>query len=231
VLHNFPSRCRPGMRRKSRFPQPHPPRLIYIGEISQDRGALVMIHAAAELDKRGFPCELRLIGPIYEAGLEDRMRKAIVQAGLGNRVNLMGRLDYEQAMEELSAADVGLCLLAPVPNYFNSLPTKVLEYMQTGLPVVASDFPCWRQYIAATGAGVHVPPQDVSSIADAVQFLLADPARIAKMGEIGRGVVETRFCWEKESPKLLAFYGKLLKGRLEAKPANPCNQSYSKCSE
>jgi hypothetical protein len=228
VLRNLPGRP-DDADGPARAPVSGPRRLVYVGEISRDCGALLMIEVVAELARRGVACTLRLIGPIHEAGLERTMRRAIALAGLQDAVRLTGRLPYEQAMAEIAAADVGLCLLAPMPNYLNSLPTKILEYMRAGVPVVASDFPCWRPYVTDTGAGVQAPPNEATSVADTIQRLLSDPAGMAQMGRRGRQAVATEFCWENEEPKLLAFYEMLLSGRYDdaAKPGGsrtPCSK-------
>ncbi len=187
------------------------PRLVYLGVISTDRGAMTMIELAESLLRRGVDFSLRLVGPILEAHLEPKLRRAIEAGGLTGRVSLAGPLPYRRVGEELAAADVGLCLLHPTPNYVNSLATKVLEYMRAGLPVVASDFRRWREHVAGTGAGVHTDVTCVEKIADCVQGLLSDPARMREMSRRGVQAVQSRYCWEREQQKLLAFYRRLLR--------------------
>lgn len=169
-----------------------------------------MIELVGELVRRGVDLELRIVGPIWQAHLERRMRQAIGRADLSDRVTLIGPLPYQQANEQLAVADVGLCLLRPTPNYVNSLATKVLEYMRAGLPVVASDFERWREYVAETGAGVQTDATCVAKIADCVQGLLNDPPRMREMSRRGMAAVQSRYCWEREQQKLLAFYRRLL---------------------
>ena len=169
-----------------------------------------MVQVTAELIRRGVACELRMIGPIYEPRLGEQIGRAVAQAGLQGAVTLTGRLPHEQAMAHVAGATIGLCLLAPVPNYLNSLPTKVFEYMRASLPVVASDFECWRPYLTDAGTGVQVPPDNVPAMADAIERLLDDPAAMARMGERGRQAVQSQFCWENEETKLLTFYESLL---------------------
>jgi glycosyltransferase involved in cell wall biosynthesis len=217
VLRNLPRREAQACRHEGpRWDGPY--RLIYVGEISRDRGALLMIQVTGELVRRGLGCRLQLIGPIYEAGLVQRMEQAIVRAGLEQAVHVTGKLPYEQAMAEVAAADVGLCLLAAVPNYLNSLPTKVFEYMRAGVPVVASDFECWQPYIRDTGAGLQVPTHSVPAIADAVEAMLLDPQARRRMGAAGLAAVAGDFSWDNEEPKLLAFY-QMLHGQAAPTPA------------
>jgi len=208
VVRNLPpAGPRPPLPR----PPPHrPARLVYVGTISTDRGAQTMVDLAAELRRRGVAVAVRLVGPVHERGLAYAIRHRVAERGLADAVTLDGPVPYDRIRSVLDEADLGLCLLEATPNYANSLPAKVLDYMAAGLPVVASAFPAWREYVADTGAGVLVDPADVAGIADAVQRLLANPDRLRAMGRRGREAVETTYCWEQERGRLLDFYRRIL---------------------
>ena len=210
VLRNLPNRQAPFTPGRS---DPACPRLVYIGAITRDRCAPEMVRVAGELRRRGQAVQLWLIGPVTEPGLDEELRRLIADENVADSVVITGNLPREQALAEMAKASIGLCLFAPVPNNLNSLPTKICEYMQAGLPVVASHFECWREYLIDTGSGVQVDPLDVSAIASAVQSLLADPQKMAAMGEAGSRAVQAELCWENEEPKLLDFYRNLLAGR------------------
>jgi len=122
-----------------------------------------------ELPRRGIDFELRLIGDIKDQNLEQEMTDEIRRKDLSDRATLTGWIPLERAQEEIAAADVGLCLLHPIPNYLNSLAMKILEYMRFGVPVVASDFPCWREYVTDVGSGIQVDPFSIPAIADAIE--------------------------------------------------------------
>ncbi len=188
-------------------------RLIYAGSISEDRGALTMVAAVEELVRRGVDVELRMVGLSCEAGLAGRIRGAVERAGLGDRVGLFGPIPYEEVQVEIADADVGLNVVHPRPNYLNSLPVKVLEYMRLGLPVVVSDFECFREYVAGVGAGLQVDPLDAGAIADAVETLARDPSLRRAMGRRGREAIEDVYNWGVEKGRLLGFYERLLAGR------------------
>jgi glycosyltransferase involved in cell wall biosynthesis len=185
-------------------------RLIYIGGVNRLRGALTMIELAGELRRRGMDFQMRIIGPWEEDGIEQDVKKAIADARLSEQVVATGPVPYEQALAEVAAADIGLCLLHPVPNYLNSIATKILEYMQYELPVVASNFECWQEFVTDVGSGIQVDPLSIPEIADAIQWLLDRPDQMRRMGERGRQAIERQYCWEKEKQKLLDFYAYLL---------------------
>jgi hypothetical protein len=110
----------------------------------------------------------------------------------------------------LGRARVGLVVLHPLPNYKEAYPVKLFEYMAAGLPVVASDFPLWRQIVEGTGCRLLVDPRDPQAIASAIGWLFTHPDEGAAMGERGRQSVGTTYNWGVEAKKLLAFYERLL---------------------
>src|SRR5262249_18418576 len=117
-----------------------------------------------------------------------------------------GMLDRTGVADLLGSVRAGLSVLHPEQNFLTALPVKMFEYMAAGIPVIASDFPLWREIIRAAGCGILVDPRDSSAIADAVNYLLTHDEEAEAMGRRGRHAVEEQFNWDREAEKLLAFY-------------------------
>lgn len=210
VVRNLPWRAAAEVQRPPRAPGPL--RLLYVGGISADRGAREMVQLLAELRHLGVDAELRLVGPIRQAGLADRLRRQVAEADVAARVLLTGPLPYDQALAEMSRADLGLCLFHPTPNNLHGLSTKLLEYMAAGLPVVASDFPAWREYVLDSGAGLAADPLQPAGLAQRLAELVAQPEALERLSRCGQQAIRDRYCWEREEPRLLDFYRRLLEG-------------------
>jgi glycosyltransferase involved in cell wall biosynthesis len=79
-------------------------------------------------------------------------------------------------MEQAAGASAGLSLLRPLPNYLHSLPTKVIEYLEMGLPVVATDLPGTREAVGDLAGMALVPPGDSAAVAAALDHVVGDGA-------------------------------------------------------
>lgn len=131
------------------------------------------------------------------------------ELALEPHIDLLGWRPPDEVHELLGTARIGLCVLHPVRNYVESLPTKLFEYMDAGLPVVASDFPAWREIVNGAGCGLLVDPLDPAGIARALRYLLTNPDRAQTMGERGRAAVRKDYQWEREAESLLRLYDRL----------------------
>lgn len=181
-----------------------PPDFAYVGTIEAVRGAREMVRAMHEMLQVG--SALRLAGEIRPASLEVDMR---AEPGWP-RVAFHGWAARSEVAEILGSVRAGLVVLHPTPGYLDAYPVKMFEYMACGLPVIASDFPLWRQIIDDARCGLLVDPLDPHAIADAMQWILDHPEEAEAMGERGRTAVRERYNWDHEAEKLLGLYRRLM---------------------
>jgi glycosyltransferase involved in cell wall biosynthesis len=180
--------------------------LIYVGGISRIRGAVEMVRALEFLEH--IPdLRLDLIGRFEPPELERELREL---PGY-QRVRFLGWLPWEEAWEHAGAASIGLLLFLPAPNHERSLPNKLFEYMAAGLPVIASNFPLWKEIVEGNNCGLCIDSLNPKAIAKAIEYLLEHPEEVRKMGENGRRAVLEKYNWEQEAKKLLAMYKNLMK--------------------
>ncbi|MEW7850684.1 glycosyltransferase [Massilia aurea] len=176
------------------------PQVCYVGAISGIRGIRHIVQAATLL-KSG--ARLQLAGQFFDPAAE-----AHVRAHPGwQRVADLGVLDRAGVRGLLAHSVAGLVTLLPLPNHVDSLPTKMFEYMSAGIPVIASNFPLWREIIEGNGCGICVDPHDAGAIAAAIDYLVAHPDVAQTMGERGRHAVRARYNWAAEARRLTEFYG------------------------
>lgn len=174
-------------------------KVCYVGGITANRGAREIIRAIESVQS---DVRLELVGKFSEPELGVEVRK---YAGW-RRVDELGFLDRDGVRGVLGRSFAGLVTLHPIVNYLDALPIKMFEYMSAGIPVIASDFPLWREIIERNDCGLCVDPLNPESIAKAIDYLYINTARAKIMGENGRQAVVERYNWGIEEQKLHSLY-------------------------
>lgn len=180
----------------------------YMGVVSNARGSLTTTEALKILKDIGITPRFECVGPIDESH-KQVLLKMCEEYNLPN-VTFHGYLPAEKGWPVIGRCSVGLALLHPIPNYYESYPTKIFEYMAMGIPVIASNFPLYRSIIEENNCGICVDPLDPKAIAAAVQWIMQHPSEARRMGQKGRNAVEQIYNWDVEAVKLISFYKKLL---------------------
>jgi glycosyltransferase involved in cell wall biosynthesis len=172
--------------------------VVYVGDVTEARGATDLVEAAggAEIARVVFVGRCTF-------DLSERLRSAGQANGVA--VDVVGWLPYREAMEIAATASVGVAPLRDEPNYRNSLPTKTLEYLAMGVPVIASDLPGTREVIGELPGVVLVPPGNPRALAVALTEVDADLRAAAAQGV---GEVQRRFRWPADAVR--DYYDSLL---------------------
>jgi glycosyltransferase involved in cell wall biosynthesis len=177
--------------------------VCYVGGIGAVRGiretvkALGLVQSAARLN---------LAGDFAEPALKAEVKKS---AGW-SRVNELGYLGRGGVRDVLGRSVAGLVTLHPISNYLDALPVKMFEYMATGIPPIASNFPLWREIVEGNDCGLCVDPLNPAEIAKAIDYLITHPEEARRMGENGRRAVLDKYNWSIEETKLLDLYRRVL---------------------
>lgn len=180
-------------------------KFAYVGGICDIRGGREMVQALEHMvdlpDVR-----LEMAGGISPESFGAELRELPGWSKVVYR-GIIGRQDVARL---LGNARAGLVVLHPTPNYLDALPVKMFEYMAAGLPVVASDFPLWRDIVTGAGCGLLVNPLDPRAIANALRWVLEHPLEAEAMGKKGQEAVHKIYNWERESTQLVGLYNMLL---------------------
>ena len=176
----------------------------YIGTITRNRNIMGMISAIEIVHETD--ASLRLAG--------DFPIEADREAALGHpgwrHVRFEGFVSRERIADILANARAGLVVLKPVEHEMLTLPIKLFEYMAAGVPVIASDFPLWREIVNNAGCGLLVDPDKPEEIAAAMRWMLENPDDAEAKGQRGRAAVLEQFNWEQEVETLIKSYETIL---------------------
>lgn len=179
--------------------------VCYVGDIAEIRGAFEMLAAIEKTKYR------LLLAGYFEPGLEDRLK----QLPGWRQVEALGFVGREGVRAIMAGAVAGLVLLHPTINYIDALPVKMFEYMSAKIPVIASNFPLWKEIVEGAECGICVDPLNPEEIAEAIQFIVEHSAEAKQMGKNGRKAVEERYNWCMEEKKLLRLYEEIIGQKTE----------------
>lgn len=179
--------------------------IAYVGaRITVARGAFEMVQAMGLLPAQ-VKLQLKIAGAFDPPGLPEKL-SMLPGWKHAQALGVLGRAEVAQLLRRARA---GLVLLHPEPNYLNAQPVKLFEYMGAGIPVIASDFPVWRNIIEDAGCGLLVDPLDPAAIARAIDDLWRHPSEALEMGRRGRAAVHAKYNWNREEERLLKFYSEI----------------------
>jgi len=164
--------------------------LGYLGTLSADRHIETLVDMLAELRRTLVRVRLLLIGDAHQRA----DREAIVQRahalGVSQWLEITGYLPRLEALRRMRDTHIALSPYFPAPLLMSTSPTKLVEYLALGLPVVASDHPEQRAILRESGAGVCAP-WGARHFARSVRWLMRlPPQKLAAMGERGRPWVQ-----------------------------------------
>lgn len=146
----------------------------YLGSLDRARQLDVLLHALVHLHASVPRARLLLIGSAPRAADLAWLFDTAERLGIRDRVQHVDALPIRQAWTLLQRVDVAVSPIPSGPLYDVSSPTKVVEYLALGVPVVATDIPDQRDLLAHCGGGVCVP-FTAEALARGISGLLASP--------------------------------------------------------
>lgn len=174
---------------------------VYVGGLTKIRGVYEMVAAM-----KSVPGILALGGNFDEAEIEEKTKSL----SSWDRVDYRGMVNAEERDEMMAESKIGLVVLHPVKKYLTALPTKLFEYMASGIPVISSNIKMWKDIVDDANCGFCIDPLDINALSEKMNWLLENPNEAQKLGDNGYQAVKKKYSWESEEPKLQAFYNNLL---------------------
>ena len=174
------------------------PVLVFCGRLAPEKGCDVLLRACARMEDRRFA--LFFAGAAADEEFLAALRAQASALPGGIRVEFLGFVHHAGAL--LAQADV--CVQPSVVAEAGSL--TVIEAMQAGCAVVASDNGSQPEYVEAGSTGLLVPPGDEKALAGALERLMGDRELCRAMGAAARRRFDDEFCYERFYAKYLALY-------------------------
>lgn len=193
------------IRTELKLDQPWPI-ILYQGGVQQGRGLVRLARVAADVPNAYF---------VFIGGgrLDGSLRRIVEELQLEQRVRFIPTVALAELPSYTASADIGVqpientCL-----NHYTTDSNKLFEYVQAGLPVVASDLPEIRRVVREHDLGVLVPEGDSVALAAALRDLVGDEGKRQYYASQSRKAASV-LNWESQEHELLALYERVLPNR------------------
>lgn len=180
--------------------------LVYAGDIMERKGIWVMIKIYEKLCDSISGLHFDILGRFVPPELEYEVKKYIEDNNLKDKITLHGRVSINEVNRILENSHIGFSILEPVANYIGSLPTKIFDYMNNKVVVIASDFPLYKKYVDDHSTGISINFYGYNNYFDDIVNLLKSPDMMLQMAENGYTKVQNSWNWEEQEKKLLEIY-------------------------
>lgn len=169
--------------------------------INIHRGSEELVDAMAYLND----CQLVIIGG---GDVLPILKEKVVTHHWDDRVKFFPRMPYRKMMAITQLADLGFTLDKDTNlNYRFSLPNKLFDYIQAGVPIIASHLPEIERIVTDYNIGTFIENHDPETIAKTIQNALNDEKKLEQWKN-NLIFAAQNLCWENEEEILLKIYEK-----------------------
>jgi glycosyltransferase involved in cell wall biosynthesis len=186
------------------------PVLLYIGTLADWQGLDVVIKALPRILEKQ-PVQLRVLGR-GRSRQRKLLAKQIRKLGVEECVIVQPAVPHHEVPAVIAEADI--CLAPLGLNDRNvtqgACPIKVLEYMASSRPLIASNMPIVRELVREDVDALLFSPNDPEDLARQVLTLLNDYDLSKRLADSATERALTKFTWNKAQKKLIKVYDKLL---------------------
>lgn len=159
-------------------------RIVYLGTLAAIRKLTVLIDAFKIIKAQHQNVTLLIIGNAPFDHERKALEDYVAKQGLENDVEFTGFLPIESAWTLTSTAEICVSPIYPSPILNVGSPTKLIEYMALGLPVVCNRHPEQEEIIKESGVGLCVE-WSAQEFAVAIKWMLDHKEEAKAMGQKG----------------------------------------------
>ena len=190
------------------------PTLLYIGTLADWQGLEVVIKALPKILEQQ-TVQLQIVGR-GRSRQRKFLSKQILKMGVEENVSIQPAVPHHEIPTLIAEADI--CIAPLGLNDRNvtqgACPIKILEYMASSRPLIASNMPIVRELVREDLDALLFSPSDPEDLARQVLMLFNDFELSQRLATSASERALTRFTWHEAQKKLLKVYDKLLNDSL-----------------
>ncbi len=189
---------------------------LTVGGIEPRKGSLELVEALASVRRAVSPPPVLAVvgghsfqdhGPYRERALD---RAGNLGIEVGRDLVVLGTVPDDELRRWYWAADAFV-----FPSVKEGFGLVVLEALAAGLPVIATDIPVFRGYLADGETALLAAAGDAASLSSAMTRLVVDPELRRRLARAGPGVA-ARFTWQRTATQHAGVYRNLADRRSAA---------------
>ncbi len=185
-------------------------RVVYLGTLAAARRLEFLVEVWEKVKANRPQAELWIVGDGDRPSERLDLERKFYEHGLSSSVRFTGFLPLTDALAIVSTAKVCLSPIYPSQILNAGSPTKLVEYMALGRPVVCNTQPEQAEIMASSGAGLCVD-WSASAFAAAILELLNHPTEAEAMARKGPPWVAEHRSYPLLASQVLACYQRLMK--------------------
>jgi len=175
--------------------------LLFQGGLSAGRHLPELVDAMAQVKLQ--TVHLVILG---DGQLSRALKVQVARLGLEQRVHLHSAVPQRDLLAITATADAGVIpYQATCLNNFYCTPNKLFEFIAAGLPILASDLPELRRFVADNGIGQVTDLSSAESMAAGIDGFFQDGQKLQGWRDVLLDTRE-RFSWQVEGALLQDLY-------------------------
>jgi glycosyltransferase involved in cell wall biosynthesis len=180
--------------------------------VGRGRGLELLCEAISRV-KQNFKVSIR--GNIYDCAFAEELMHRLGSAA-NCELSLLPLCSHSELEQWIPSHHVGFA--SEIPHCLNrdlSITNKMLQYMQSGLCVVATDTRAQLE-VADAGTGIHVVSnRDVTSLMQCLELLGSCPKLVAESGRACRRMFEETFSWPLSEQRLQRLFESAIRNSIQ----------------
>ena len=188
---------------RSRFGIPEDGIVVgFIGILRPCHGVELLLEVLARIRKSSTAVRLLVVG---DGPSRDELQKIARSVGLTDRMIFIRIVHSREVAHFIAALDIAVSPRAT----FDASPMKVLEYMATGIAVVAPRMPNLQDLITHGVDGILFRPEDAGDLVSALLSLIRDPNFRTKLAENARATIVRDRTWLHNARQVIGLVDRL----------------------
>ncbi len=185
--------------------------IIFVGNVEDRKKGVIYLLKALTMTKH------KLHLTIVDGGAPNRdtVKRLIKKFDIKNQVTFTGKIPIDRLVQLYSETEIAVC-----PSLYEGFGFPAAEAMACELPVISTTAGALPEVVGDhMKTGYFVPPRDPGAIANAVDYLLDNPALRKKLGSASRKRVLKVFTWNNAAKEMVSVYKEVIRDNGRLRPS------------